>query len=80
MAGHAPPPLAGFTPFRHQKGLTMSVTDTVPAQHSRLAHFPITFFATGMGMMGLTLALRAAETSFPDRRTPYRRRCLRCRS
>lgn len=42
----------------------MSVTDIVPAQHSRLAHFPITFFATGMGMMGLTLALRAAETSF----------------
>jgi tellurite resistance protein len=42
----------------------MSVTDAVPAHQSRLAHFPITFFATGMGMMGLTLALRAAETSF----------------
>lgn len=31
---------------------------------SRLAHFPVTFFATGMGMMGLTLALRAGETAF----------------
>lgn len=31
---------------------------------SRLANLPITFFAIGMGMMGLTLALRAGETSF----------------
>ena len=31
---------------------------------SRLAHMPVTFFAIGMGMMGLTLALRAAETVF----------------
>ena len=31
---------------------------------SRLEHFPITFFAIGMGMMGLTLALHAAETTF----------------
>lgn len=30
----------------------------------RLAHFPVTFFATGMGMMGLTLAFRATETAF----------------
>lgn len=30
----------------------------------RLANLPITFFAIGMGMMGLTLALRAAETAF----------------
>ncbi len=29
------------------------------ARHSRLAHFPITFFATTMGLGGLTLALRA---------------------
>ena len=30
----------------------------------RLANLPITFFAIGMGMLGLTLALRAAETAF----------------
>lgn len=34
------------------------------ATTSRLAHFPITFFAIGMGMLGLTLAMRAGETSF----------------
>ncbi|MBN9673554.1 SLAC1 anion channel family protein [Roseibium aggregatum] len=28
---------------------------------SRLEHYPVTFFAIGMGMLGLTLALRAAE-------------------
>ncbi|MHC0054757.1 SLAC1 anion channel family protein [Actibacterium sp. D379-3] len=32
--------------------------------HNRLAHFPISFFATVMGMMGLTLALHAAEQAF----------------
>ena len=42
----------------------MSASASVQATPTRLAHFPITFFATGMGMMGLTLALRAAETSF----------------
>jgi tellurite resistance protein len=42
----------------------MSVTTPESAGSSRLAHFPITLFAIGMGMMGLTLALRAAETSF----------------
>ncbi|MCL3882558.1 SLAC1 anion channel family protein [Marivita sp. GX14005] len=42
--------------------MTAQATDAAP--HSQLAHFPITFFAIGMGMMGLTLALRAAETSF----------------
>ncbi|WP_099828117.1 SLAC1 anion channel family protein [Oceaniglobus indicus] len=42
----------------------MSVIAPEPAAPSRLAHFPITFFAIGMGMMGLTLALRAAETSY----------------
>lgn len=31
---------------------------------SRLAHYPITFFATVMGMLGLTLALRASEHAF----------------
>lgn len=39
-----------------------------PAAHaaaaSRLAHYPVTFFAIGMGMMGLTLAIRAAEHAF----------------
>ena len=42
----------------------MSVSAPETAGHSRLAHFPITFFAIGMGMMGLTLAIRAAETAF----------------
>lgn len=42
----------------------MSSPDQAESPHSRLAHFPVTFFATGMGMMGFTLALRAAETSF----------------
>ncbi|CUH80929.1 SLAC1 anion channel family protein [Tropicibacter naphthalenivorans] len=32
--------------------------------HSRLAHFPVTFFATVMGLAGLTLALHLAETRF----------------
>lgn len=30
----------------------------------RLEHYPVTFFAIGMGMMGLTLAIHAAETAF----------------
>lgn len=34
------------------------------AGHSRLEHFPITFFATIMGLAGFTLALRAAEKAF----------------
>ncbi|WP_376870275.1 SLAC1 anion channel family protein [Albirhodobacter sp. R86504] len=42
----------------------MSVTERPIAEPSRLAHFPVTFFAIGMGMMGLTLATRAAETAF----------------
>lgn len=42
----------------------MSVSATTPAAQSRLAHFPITLFAIGMGMMGLTLALRGAEVTF----------------
>jgi tellurite resistance protein len=36
-----------------------AVPDT--AGHSRLEHFPITFFATIMGLAGFTLAVRAAE-------------------
>lgn len=42
----------------------MTAIDTVATDRSRLAHFPITFFATSMGMMGLTLALRAGEAAF----------------
>jgi len=32
--------------------------------HSRLEHFPVTFFAIVMGMAGLSLALRATEQAF----------------
>lgn len=32
--------------------------------HSRIENFPVTFFAVGMGMMGLTLALGAASHAF----------------
>lgn len=42
----------------------MDETAAASVTHSRLEHFPITFFATGMGMMGLTLAWRAAEAAF----------------
>ncbi len=42
----------------------MSVAEQGAAAPSRLAHFPITFFATGMGMMGLTLASRAGEAAY----------------
>ena len=45
----------------------MSASETHATNQSRLEHFPITFFAIGMGMMGLTLAVRAAETSFAFR-------------
>lgn len=31
---------------------------------SRMAHYPVTFFSVGMGMMGLTLAIGAAERGF----------------
>jgi len=34
------------------------------AHDGRLAHYPITFFATVMGMLGFTLALHAGETAF----------------
>ncbi|MDJ0823267.1 MAG: SLAC1 anion channel family protein [Paracoccaceae bacterium] len=39
-------------------------TDAPEAPPSRLAHFPVTFFATVMGLAGLTLALHRAELSF----------------
>jgi len=46
------------------------MTDTpIPeADHNRLEHFPITFFASVMGLAGLTLALHAAESALhlPD--------------
>ena len=38
----------------------MTSFPTTPAEHGRLAHFPITFFATTMGLGGFALALRAA--------------------
>jgi tellurite resistance protein len=40
------------------------VTSTDLMNESRLAHYPVTFFAIGMGMMGLTLALKAGEAAF----------------
>lgn len=39
--------------------------------HSRLAHFPITFFATTMGLGGFTLALRAAAKPLALGPMPY---------
>jgi tellurite resistance protein len=43
------------------------------APTSRIAHYPVTFFAIGMGMMGLTLATRAAERAFevPNLASPW---------
>ncbi|WGW05686.1 SLAC1 anion channel family protein [Tropicibacter oceani] len=41
----------------------MTQTALDPAE-PRLAHFPVTFFATVMGLAGLTLALHLAETRF----------------
>jgi len=40
------------------------MTTANPAAMSRIAHYPVTFFAVGMGMMGMTLALRSAERAF----------------
>lgn len=42
----------------------MSAHIASTASNARLAHFPIMLFAIGMGMMGVTLATRAAEISF----------------
>ncbi|SMR72055.1 tellurite resistance protein [Aliiroseovarius halocynthiae] len=36
-----------------------------PEEFDRLAHFPVTFFAIVMGVMGLTLALHAGAPSMP---------------
>jgi len=41
------------------------------APHSRLEHFPITFFATTMGLGGFTLALRAAAGPLGIGPLPY---------
>lgn len=47
----------------------MSDTTQAPepntAEFSRLAHFPVTFFAIVMGLMGLTLALHAGAPAMP---------------
>ncbi|WP_026379972.1 SLAC1 anion channel family protein [Afifella pfennigii] len=37
------------------------MSDVTAASESRLAHFPVSFFAVVMGLCGLTLALRASE-------------------
>ena len=46
----------------------MSTANPAKPMHAdpiaRIAHYPVTFFAIGMGMMGLTLATRAAEHAF----------------
>ncbi|TJZ91776.1 C4-dicarboxylate ABC transporter [Paracoccus gahaiensis] len=42
----------------------MIAADAHPAAPRRIAHYPVTFFAIGMGMMGLTLAIRSAEHAF----------------
>lgn len=47
-----------------QGGQMMARAQAGVAAEARLAHFPVTFFAIGMGMMGLTLALRAGEAAF----------------
>ena len=44
--------------------MSVSQPDELPVEIGRLEHFPITFFATVMGMLGLTLALKAAEHAF----------------
>jgi len=45
--------------------MTASNASTAPdATHSRLEHYPVTFFASVMGISGLSLALHAAETTY----------------
>ena len=39
-------------------------TTATPGHDHRLEHFPVTFFAVGMGMLGFTLAIHAAEKAF----------------
>ncbi|MGR3377052.1 SLAC1 anion channel family protein [Salipiger abyssi] len=41
-----------------------SAAPVADAPHGRLAHFPVTFFASVMGLAGLALALHRAELSF----------------
>ena len=40
------------------------MTDAASPSESRLAQFPVTFFASVMGLAGLTLALHRAELAF----------------
>ena len=40
-------------------------TQAPPAAQNRLEHFPVTFFAITMGLMGMTLALHAGAPAFP---------------
>ncbi|MEX1662607.1 SLAC1 anion channel family protein [Thioclava sp. 15-R06ZXC-3] len=50
----------------------MSTTEMAPSgAHNRLEHFPITFFATTMGLGGFTLALRAAAKPMGLGPLPY---------
>ncbi|MPQ94098.1 SLAC1 anion channel family protein [Thioclava sp. JE_KL1] len=49
----------------------MSIQAEAPAAHSRLEHFPITFYATTMGLGGFTLALRAAAKPLGLGPLPY---------
>lgn len=44
--------------------MSTAETQQASAAPDRLEHFPITFFATVMGMLGLTLATHATETAF----------------
>lgn len=39
--------------------------EATPSDFNRLAHFPVTFFAIVMGLMGLTLALHAGAPAMP---------------
>lgn len=49
----------------------MSTQAEAPASHNRLEHFPITFYATTMGLGGFTLALRAAAKPLGLGPLPY---------
>ncbi len=49
----------------------MSIQAEAPAAHNRLEHFPITFYATTMGLGGFTLALRAAAKPLGLGPLPY---------
>lgn len=49
----------------------MSTQVEASAEHNRLEHFPITFYATTMGLGGFTLALRAAAKPLGLGPVPY---------